>query len=169
MAIKRRVLRYSDEYRRAALARLTNETVEGVAKDLTISPTLIRRWKKSMDKPKSAIDRRKYTEEFKQKAVARVNAGETAQKVADELKISSGMLSNWRKGKGLKRKKKNYYVKVADRNRPEVAKGNGSDVGIMRRVHACIGLLRGVRKQADNNDPVHLTALVVLATLEGKM
>jgi transposase-like protein len=105
MAIKRRVVRYSDEYRRAALARLSNETVGAVAKDLTISPTLIRRWKKEMDKPK-ADNRKKYTDEFKQKAVARIES-EGLQHVANDLKISSGMLSNWRKGKGLKRKKKN--------------------------------------------------------------
>jgi transposase-like protein len=181
---KRRVARYSDEFRNAALARLVNERPFEIAKDLGIVPTMLKRWKDERDNPKERKIRY-FPDEFKRAAVARVLAGESQSKVAAEIAVGSSVLSGWVRNKQFSGKapthlrpkppappqkrshKKNYYVKVADRIAQAKTPENG--VNLIRKVHACIGLLRGVRAKCDNQDPVHLTALLVLATLEGKM
>ncbi|SRR6266403_1476908 len=157
MASRRRT--FSDEQRATILARLINEPVQKVANELAISHSVLRRWMKK----ENASDRRtkKYSDEFKWAAINRVKTGERITNVSRDLKITTGMLSNWINGKSGApgKERKNAAFKV----------GNGEDVGMKRRVHACVGLLKGIRAKANNEDPVHLTALLVLATLEGKM
>lgn len=184
----RRTHRYPDEYRNAALARLVNERPIEIAKSLDISPTMLRRWKLDRDNPRQK-KLRYFPDEFKRAAVARVIAGESVSEVARELGIVNSILSQWNKKKEFRGrlptnarpapppaprrggKKKSYYVKVADRMGTLQASNSGSNgsEGMHRRVHACVGLLKGIRGKCDNSDPVHLTALLVLATLEGKM
>jgi transposase-like protein len=191
MARKRRVHRYPDEFRNAALARLANETTHAIAKDLDIFPTLIDRWKQEKERPNppKASKVRHFDNVFKLAAVKRVQAGEKQERVAEDLSIGSSVMSTWMKkfsGKRnahtlspkarpkpppaprMKNGKKQYYVKVADRAVLAQPQENGG-ANLMRKVHACVGLLRGIRAKCDNQDPVHLTALLVLATLEGKM
>lgn len=195
MARQRRIHRYPEDFRNAALARLGNETVHAIAKDLDISGTLISRWKRDKENPRPRpIGKiRRFEDDFKVAAVKRVQAGESQETVAKDLHIGSSVMSSWMKKFSAakkknahtlsvhsrpkpppapkRRNKKNYYVKVADRVGALQASNsgsNGSD-GLHRRVHACVGLLKGVRGKCDNTDPVHLTALLVLATLEGKM
>ncbi len=187
MAIKRRVLRYSDEYRAAALKRVADGEIRtAVAKDLNISPSLIDRWKQERDNPKGPTPgkMRHFSDDFKSAAVERIKRGELAEKISKELGIGSSVLSSWKKkvlGKKLstsarprppappRNKRKSYYVPVAERVRA-MEDGKAEDSGaLQRRIHACVGLLRGVRGKIDTNDPVHLTAALVLATLEGKM
>lgn len=195
MARERRVQRYSEEFRTTALARLANETRQAVAQDLDISPTLIDRWKRERENPKGPrVGKiRHFEESFKRAAVKRVQAGELQDAVAKDLAIGSSVMSAWMKKFRTAKKnnahtlsvkarpapppaskrshRKSYYVKVADRVGALQASNSGSNgtEGLHRRVHACVGLLKGVRGKCDNGDPVHLTALVVLATLEGKM
>lgn len=195
MARQRRLQRYPDDFRNAALARLANETKTGVAKDLDISATLLTRWKNEQEnpRPRTAGKMRHFEDDVKRAAVKRVQAGESQETVAKDLHIVSSLMSSWMKKFGAakkknahtlsvhsrpkpppapkRRNKKNYYVKVADRVGALQASNSGSNgsEGLHRRVHACVGLLKGVRGKCDNTDPVHLTALLVLATLEGKM
>jgi transposase-like protein len=168
---------YTDEFKRAAVARLANERRADVAKDLDLSPSLLGGWKVKLDGGRPSSDRKQYSEEFKAQAVARIKAPGDMAKIAKELGVSSGMLSNWRTGNKSHRsktapkkkaakvaKKKSYYVPAAER-----AQGVASESGMMRAVKTSISLLRGVRSKANNEDVIHLTAMLVLATLEGKM
>src|SRR5712664_4592386 len=99
MARKRRMQRYPDEFRNAALARLGNETVHAIAKDLDISGTLINRWKHEKENPKGPMagKLRHFDDVFKKAAVKRVAAGELQEHVAHDLGIGSSMISAWRK------------------------------------------------------------------------
>jgi transposase-like protein len=171
---------YTDEFKRAAVARLATEKRAGIAKDLKVAPSVIYAWRKKFEAAgEPAVNgrssHRRYPEDFKRQAVARCLVPGDAAKVAAELGITSGMISQWRsafKGKGNKRGKKakangaakSYYVPVAERSQ-----GVATENGMLRAVKASISLLRGVRAKANTEDPVHLTALLVLATLEGKL
>jgi transposase-like protein len=125
------------------------------------------------------VKRKNYDLKFKNAAVARLG-NETAAQIAKDLGCSPGQVRKWARGeslgeygKGLKGKegkaangvatpkKKSYYVPVAARH------SDPQDLG--RTVSTCISLLKGVRSKCDNSDPIHLTALLVLATLEGKL
>src|SRR6266581_9118725 len=98
VARKRRVQRYSDEFRNKALARLVNETRGAIAKDLDISSTLLTRWKAERDNPKkpTASKLRKFTDEFKRAAIERVRAGELQEEVAKQLGVGSSLISAWK-------------------------------------------------------------------------
>lgn len=172
MASKRRV--FSDEFRATVVERLKKEPISALRKELDLHDSVMRRWSKEAGAVRQ-LEKKSYSDDFKRQAIARVKGGERIFVVAKELGITGGMLSNWIHGKqGAPKKKTNYYVKVSDRKE---RKANGAageesaadDLNMKRRVHACVGLLRGIRAKANNEDPVHLTALLVLATLEGKM
>jgi len=134
------------------------------------------------NKSKSYLNKKTYAPDVKRKAVARIER-EGLSAVAKDVGIPSGMLANWRSALAGNTShnrvatKKNYYIPVAQRaamlTEKRQAGGNaGEDIGgrkLLRTVHACVGMLRQVRGQANNSDPVHLTAMLVLATLEGKM
>lgn len=177
---------YDDAFKRAAVARLGNETRSAICEDLGIHPSMLSNWKDMVEKgkgrphrpvKKKAPDRRTYTEAFKYKAIVRVQKGEPQMKVAKQLGISSGMLSNWVHGKTGKHKgngtKKNYYVKVKDRGLPAPLFGKSDDAPDPARralaIQSCISMLKRLKPKLNTDDPVHLTAAVVLATLEGKM
>lgn len=229
---------YTEEFKKAAVARLENESTLQVSKDLNVASSLLRNWKNKSDlgiplskggkrenytpefkakavalaqkisplaasksfklpaelirrwvvlaKPaptgKSYTNKKTYPPELKRKAVARIER-EGLSVVAKDIGIRSGMLANWRTGLLGKRShkaqhpvKKSYYIPVAQRaamlTEKRLAGGASEEVGgrkLLRTVHACVGMLRQVRGQANNSDPVHLTAMLVLATLEGKM
>lgn len=195
---------YDDNFKLKAVARLDKEMAKDVSQELGIHPTILSDWKRAFQagrlpaptggksatpaKAKPATNgaqrRRHYTDEFKRGIVQMIERGASAQKVAKRHRLHSGMVSNWRKQyatgkpntharapKGGDVKKKNYYIKVADR----VALAGqrlGEDSAQPDRVRAVtssITLLRSVRTKIDVNDPVHLTAMLVLQTLEGKM
>jgi transposase-like protein len=174
---------YTDDFKRAAVARLANETRMDIAKDLGLHVSLISDWKSKFEAgglgarkkigAKAAPERRSYTYAYKAKAVGLVLSGGTQMGVARKLGISNGMLSNWvSAAKGTPRvKKKNYYVKVADRAAPApLFDKDTPDPGKRAlAIQTCIVMLKRLRPQFDTSDPVHLTAALVLATLEGKM
>lgn len=144
-------------------------------------------------KRKTVEVRRTFSDAQKRAAVARVvKGGETQTAVWKDIGVNSSVLSRWIRqlSASVKKsptvpthirvrppappanKKKNYYVPVAEGVKALEASqsggGNGAE-NLQRRIHACVGLLRGIRGKIDTNDPVHLTAALVLATLEGKM
>ncbi len=194
---------YTEEFKKAAIARLANETTTAVSTELKVAKSLLRNWKTKSDLglPLSKGGKReKYSPEFKVKAVARAQR-ESIVGASKALKVPAELIRRWarempavNRSKSylnkktyspelLKRKavvriatKKNYYIPVAQRaamlTEKRQAGGTAEDVGgrkLLRTVHACVGMLRQIRGQANNSDPVHLTAMLVLATLEGKM
>lgn len=176
MATHKTGTKYTDEFKRAAVARLVNERPVDIVKDLGIAKSLLRGWKAKFSQPKGGEPLRKaYTDDFKRKAVQRVEKGERIKDVSEELGIHTSMVSQWRKRFGKKppagKARGPYETGKRPYLRPaEKLMTNGSgDKALMRAVNASIGLLRGIKGKADINDPVHLTALLVLNTLEGKM
>jgi len=100
---------FTPEFKRAAVARLANQTVAEVSKQLDIHSTVIRRWasetpqKKKMASTtgikgvaRTATGRKIYSEAFQRAAVARLVKGESAMKIASDLKIHNSMLYGWR-------------------------------------------------------------------------
>lgn len=162
---------YTDEFKRKAVARLMNETAQKIADDLGLWPSQLRTWRESLKNP-NRITRGVYSDEFKRSAVQRVERGEAVLDVSRELGINNSMISQWRKKfsstPGARRGP--YNTKHAQTlNGHAEGGGGGENRQILRAVNAAIGLLRGIKPKVDINDPVHLTALLVLNTLEGKM
>lgn len=162
--------KHTDEFKRAAIARSPAETFTAIGKDINVSPSLIASWKRKMEGKQGPLTKRKYTDDFKRAAVARIAAGESPSKLKIELGVTSGMLSNWQKA--FKGKKGSKLIKAEKRpyNRqvPPAAVTNGSGPP-NKAVMSSIALLRQVKGQINVSDPVHLTAMLVLQTLEGKM
>lgn len=177
---------YTPEFKAKVVARAQKESPLAASKAFKLPAEMIRRWVAAMPGPasKSFSNKKTYPPELKRAAVARIER-EGLSVVAKDVGIPSGMLANWRTGLAGKRShkaqrqvitkaKKNYYIPVSARAAmlTEKRQAGAEDIGgrkLLRTVHACVGMLRQVRGQANNSDPVHLTAMLVLATLEGKM
>lgn len=175
---------YTADFKAKAVARAQKESPLAASKALKVPAEMIRRWSREMPGQQIPVSKKTYSPELKRKAVARIDR-EGLSVVAKDIGIPSGMLANWRTGLAGKRShkarrpviskaKKNYYIPVSQRAAmlTEKRQAGAEDVGgrkLLRTVHACVGMLRQVRGQANNSDPVHLTAMLVLATLEGKM
>lgn len=195
MATERR--KFTEEFKRGIVKRLATETVRAVADELKIHDSVLRHWKKGTgianleSRPQNTS---KHPEAFRREAVRQVyEAGGMLKTVAAELKVAPASIRKWRgqfaaeKGprptikigaglkprnsKGRKVKKKNYYVPVAKRRKlAQLAEAQEAGLnGGSNDIRACISLLRGIRTKVDTGDPIHLTAMLVLATLEGKM
>lgn len=186
-------LKYYDEnFKLKAIARLENEKRMDVAADLGVYPGLLTAWKAAfaagtlpssgggpLPKQSNIKRRKKYSPKFKADAVALIKKIGLVN-AAKKVRIHSGMLSNWRStaegrntgshGKAAKKKigqKKSYYVPVAKRREVEQTQSAQPERAIA--VTHAVTLLRGVRSKVDVGDPVHLAAMLALATLEGKM
>ena len=89
-------------------------------------------------------------------AAARYLRGEHVDKVAKAYGVHKSSIYAWakayRESEGAKKQK-----------------GKAAEAKPDRSVATAIALLRQVRGQIDINDPVHLTAMLALQTLEGKM
>lgn len=163
--------RYTEDFKRKSVARYPAESTNDIIKDLKISRSMLSRWRKQYGS--AATYRKKHTDAFKSNAVMRVLRGETNGKVSSELGINTGLLSTWVKNyqatdQQRLARKKNYYVPVAKRNMEADVEAKGASE-LKRSVMSSIQLLRGIRPKCNNSDPIHLTAMLVLATLEGKM
>lgn len=175
--------KFEPEFKAKAVARVqAGETAHTVAKELDLSPSLLRGWVAKAEgriKPKST--RKSYTDDFKHKVVQRVKS-EGVAAVSRALGLSSGMVSNWAHGnkthprvsvkKPAKRaKKKSYYVPVSHRRAVGLLDGSTTKTerDLDRIVKTSIGLLRGIRGRLNIDDEIHLTTALVLKTLEGKM
>jgi len=171
---------YDAAFKRKAVARMANETREAVAKDLGLHPSMLYDWKKKLEEGKGKshhkkngipLLRKKYTQAFKDKVIAQVLKAGSQKKVGEKLGLSSGMISNWMKEKKTGQKvSKNTYIKKADRvpvaldfDKPP------ENAGRAMAIQTCMVMLRRIRPKIDSSDPVHLTAMLVLATLEGKL
>jgi transposase-like protein len=169
---------YDDATKRAVVARvMAGEPRKDVAKETGIATRTITVWKNQLagaEQPKEPRDlvkgkprvkpyheRRLWTDEEKLAALARVAAGEQKKAVAQDIGVYPTMLRAWERHFS-KHPPKRAYVRRA----PELP---GSNRPLEKSVASAIALLRGVRGQIDNSDPVHLTAMLVLMTLEGKM
>jgi transposase-like protein len=112
----------SDNVKRKAVEEFQSgkTPIAMLAKKLKVNESSIRNWHKKFGSHKAPSgwevrrqyaegkrgktgkgERQTYTAEYKQKAIARVKAGETTMGVAEQLGISTGMLSNWVAGRGL--------------------------------------------------------------------
>ena len=170
---------YDEAFKRKAVARMLNEPRRAIAKDLGIHESMLHEWKRKFEAGKGknhkkvkVLERRKYKQEFKDKVVARILKGEGTTKVAEKLGLSTGMVSNWVKERktGSKRVKKQYYIKKADRVPVALDFDKAPDnSGRAMAIQTCMVMLRRIRPKIDASDPVHLTAMLVLATLEGKL
>lgn len=174
-------MQYDENIKRQVVERLkAGEQRKVIAADLKIHPHTITQWKKeamrdsSPDKNaappspgrgkvrvKPYHERRAHSEEFKREVLARLAAGERKFELAAELKIVPSLIRQWEKRYGLPTVKRAYV-----RRAPELP---GTDRPIEKSVSTSISLLKSVRGQCNNTDPVHLTAMLVLLTLEGKM
>lgn len=98
------------------------------------------------------MKRKKYSDEFKAKAITDI-AELGVLGAAKKHSISTSMLFNWRKANGS-----------------AAAKTPDDGKALRRNVKHAIGTLRTIRGKAfDSADPIHLTAGLALAILEGKM
>lgn len=98
---------YSEAFQRAAVARLLKgEAAQLIADDLEIHNSMLYNWRDKLagKKAKTRSDRRdrRYTDEFKRAAVARVHGGESAEAVRKELGVSSSGMYYWVHSKKLK-------------------------------------------------------------------
>lgn len=99
------------------------------------------------------MKRKKYSDEFKAKAIADIPELGGVAAAAKKHGISSGLLSTWRGANGS-----------------AAAKSPDDGKALRRNVKHAIGTLRTIRGKAfDSGDPIHLTAGLALAILEGKM
>ena len=164
----------SDEIKQAALERLkAGETPTVVAKALGgIHRTTVSGWRKQITNVKAAPKKKnkrapikpaRIADAIKIKALERLASGkESAVEIAADIGVSAAGLYYWRNhskvGRAPATPKANGH-----------AKPNGEAAPHSRAVHSAIGLLRGVKGKIDISDPVHLTAMLVLQTLEGKL
>jgi transposase-like protein len=113
---------FTDEFKRGIVARVKKgEVASKVASEYQLSGSVLRRWmanevKAKKGKPLRGGGQRKplngvsvgptgkkaYTEEFQRRAVKRLGAGESAIKLAKELKIHNSMLYSWAKKFGVR-------------------------------------------------------------------
>lgn len=165
---------YTEEFKSAAAARVrAGETGAQVGKDLGVHPSVVRAWAKGVKiiaskgkarPPKKHAKGEKYDSAFRARVMAELGKGELRPgDVAKKFSIHPSVIYYWTSGH--KKKKEKYAAKVAKANGAEHAAPGGNG----RSVHSAISLLRGVRSRVDVNDPVHLTAMLALSTLEGKM
>ncbi len=117
---------------------------------------------------------RTFTDEFKADVVKRYLAGESAKALTEKFKISSGMLSNWKKRYGSKVKKvADTAVKQvtqdlirATRRRPSLHGGAHTAAIYLRQAQEA--LLKGLRSgKIPALDKVHLMTLLALEELSG--
>lgn len=141
--------------------------------------------------------RRLHEEAFKKQAAAMVvKRGMTMSDVAKQLGVHYTQITEWvREARGLPKyrrgarpgpqlermKPKSGYVRVADRPgyqerqyEKSGIKGRGiigvvDGGGVSSSIPACISMLKGVKARVNLDDPVHLTAMLVLQTLQGKL
>ncbi len=193
MPTKRRKFTEADK------AKILNRINKGeiafrISKELGISTSVLTRWQKAA-KPGfvTAAEKGKakgkptdgvpvYTPEFKRAAVARL-ANETREEVSKDLKVNKSTLTAWAQKieRGLplmgigehKKINKRPYVRKVDKIYGDELTDDGAPVEgnskLKRNIQSCIVALRGIKSQINVADPVHLVAMVVLATLEGKM
>jgi transposase-like protein len=98
---------FSDDYKRGVVARVKKgEAANAVADELRISGSVVRRWvveaKGSKKSGRKGVSfgpggRTVYSDDFRRAAVKRLDAGESATELADELKIHNSMLYNWKR------------------------------------------------------------------------
>ena len=162
---------FSAEERAAIVARLQTEDVAMVAKEIGVNESTLYKWlraaksgkpakvsKKNVSKTPSG--RRVFSEKFKQAALKRFAAGESAITVARELGIVDSLLYAWRKAADGQPAPKTNGAKAHTETKA---------IDASNAVFVSVSLLKKVRDKIDVNDPVHMTAMLVLHTLQGKM
>jgi transposase-like protein len=89
---------FSHEFKRSILDRLNSQTLAELAREYSISPSVLHRWRNETGKKTTAISarRRRIPKEIKQAAVRRVDAGEPPAGVADALEVNPNMIHRWR-------------------------------------------------------------------------
>lgn len=180
---------YPDTLKAKAVGMLKNKTAVEVGAELGIKANLIGRWKAEIKDPRAkhhkkaaapkrgvivtSGGRRSYDDAYKAQAAAMViKRGMPVREVAVSLGVHDTQIREWvrqangkplsaTRERGLRLEKlagaSNGYVPVANRNSGGV------------NVAACISMLKGIRTKLNMDDPIHLTAMLVLKTLEGKM
>jgi transposase-like protein len=194
--MKKQRTKYTESFKAAIVARINKgETAHSVARELKLTRSMLRRWVRqakpgfvvATERGKAKDAKRvstklgsrqaRYTDEFKRRAVARL-ANEMRLAVAKDLKVSPQTLTLW-KGELATGPHSNAvintrpYVRKIDKIYGDEPTDDDAPVEghaqLKRNIQSCIVALRGIKSQINVADPVHLVAMVVLATLEGKM
>jgi transposase-like protein len=180
----------TDEMKYEIVRRLkAGEKVSALAVELKIAESAIRRAlethggnakvatksEKLKKAPKGS--RTFYPDEFKAKVTALYNGGEKSTSLEKRFNVDRALIARWARGF------KTRGPFIGQKRGPYKNHANGKGIidmveagpvtavpkQTLRTMHSAIGLLRGVKKKFNTDDPVHLVAAVVLATLEGKM
>ena len=91
--------RFTEEFKRSATARLQAASMAEVARACGVSVSVLHRWRKQFGNHSSAAysERRKFTREFKEAAVRRLERGDPIPEVCRFCRVSANTLHRWRK------------------------------------------------------------------------
>ena len=169
---------YAPEFKSGAVERVrAGETASAVGRDIAVNGSLVAKWVKQAKGKRVVKAKGKpklrhggipgtYSEETKQRAMARVRAGETGAAVGRDMKIGNGMVSYW-----LKRDKT-----AAAHGLNGHATNGAAQPGNSGAVLDAIVFLKQAKKaihkrtakgQAGLEDPVALLSMLALQTLLG--
>lgn len=175
--------KFDDAFKTAIVARINaGEKVRAVASEIGVVNSVVSRWvvnsKKtgrptkprggdmhSKGKKKTAPMQkqgRAYPAAFRSMALQRAERLGSVKKAAEDLNMHPSNLYSW-----IRDAKRAAKSKQKEESAHAAAGMNGN--GYTGAVKTVIAMLRGVRGKIDLSDPVHLTAMLALSTLEGKM
>jgi transposase-like protein len=160
---------YTKEFKEATLARVAaGEKVPDLTKELGLKRNSINAWLRQKKQGGGIKDSRKgiHGEKFKRMLVAKYRAGHKASALGATYSVHPTSIRQW--ARDLVEApaesspviiKKAGYIPVAQRREMS----GGANIG------ACIAMLKHAKTKVNLDDPIHLTAMLVLATLQGKM